>query len=157
MPALHIRPARAGESDLLTGLAQRSKAHWGYPAEWLREWATELTIDPATIAHGIVRVAERNGRIAGFHVVEARGTTCDLLHFWVEPGCMGQGIGRALFADVVREAGRLDCREIRIESDPNAEPFYRRLGAIPEGQVPAPVAGAERWLPLLTFRTAAAC
>ncbi len=157
MSALHIRPGRTGEAALLTALSRRSKAHWDYPVEWLHEWAPVLSIDSGTIERGTVRVAEQDGKVAGFHVIEPRGATCELMHFWVDPCCMGQGVGRALFADAVHEARRLACREIRIEADPNAEPFYRRLGAIPQGQVAAPVAGTERWLPLLTFPVAAAC
>jgi GNAT superfamily N-acetyltransferase len=80
------------------------------------------------------------------------------MHFWVEPDCMGQGVGRALFADALREAARLRCRELRIESDPNAEPFYRKVGAIPRGRVAAPVAGERgRWLPVLTCPLAVPC
>ena len=40
---------------------------------------------------------------------------------------------------------------IDITSDPNAEGFYRRLGARRVGRVYAPVGGAPRYLPRLTL------
>jgi hypothetical protein len=51
-------------------------------------------------------------------------------------------------ADLARERGG---HELRIESDPYAEPFYERLGAVRVGETPAPVAGVERCLPVLRF------
>jgi hypothetical protein len=36
-----------------------------------------------------------------------------------------------------------------VESDPNAEGFYHKMGARLIGQVPAGVLGSERTLPLL--------
>lgn len=38
-----IRPARAGEARLLSELALRSKAHWGYSKEFLEAVRAELS------------------------------------------------------------------------------------------------------------------
>ena len=44
-----VRAARGADSDELTQLARLSKAHWGYPKEWLDLWQSDLTISPETI------------------------------------------------------------------------------------------------------------
>jgi hypothetical protein len=46
---IHIRLARAGEAQALGALCVRSKAHWGYDAEFMRLSNGSLQIDPAGI------------------------------------------------------------------------------------------------------------
>ena len=58
-----IRRARSEEAEQLSGLARRSKAHWGYDAEFLRRAAVELTITPRAITDHQVWVLEHEGRI----------------------------------------------------------------------------------------------
>ncbi|MEM7222297.1 MAG: GNAT family N-acetyltransferase [Pseudomonadota bacterium] len=75
---------------------------------------------------------------------------CDLLKLFVEPAEMGRGIGAALFAWAVSEARRQGARLMTIEADPDAEAFYRKMGArtvgtAPSGSVPG------RSLPMLAF------
>jgi hypothetical protein len=41
---------------------------------------------------------------------------------------MGHGIGRSLFMHPVERAKSLGFQELEIESDPNAEGFYLRMG-----------------------------
>lgn len=52
-----IARAAPGDGSALTELAIRSKAHWGYPAEWLAEWRPLLTITEELIASAPVFVA----------------------------------------------------------------------------------------------------
>jgi len=44
-----IRRARGDEAGCLSDLAFRSKAHWGYPLDWLARWRPELTVNPQTL------------------------------------------------------------------------------------------------------------
>ena len=62
---------------------------------------------------------------------------------------MGTGVGRALFEDAVRRAAALGAEVVGIESDPNAEGFYRRMGARRVGEISYPIDGQRRMLPLL--------
>lgn len=48
---------RASDAGQLTTLARLSKAHWGYPREWLHLWEADLTITPETIDESIGYVA----------------------------------------------------------------------------------------------------
>ena len=48
---------------------------------------------------------------------------------FVDPPAMGRGAGRALFAAAVALARRLGARSMPILADPNAAPFYERMGA----------------------------
>ena len=59
------------------------------------------------------------------------------------------GIGRALVREGVLHARRAGVTSLRIEADPGARAFYERLGARYECEVPAPVQGVARTLPVL--------
>jgi hypothetical protein len=52
-----VRAARAGEAESLTALCLRSKAHWGYDAEFMRRCVPSLTVSEEIIAQGRVLVA----------------------------------------------------------------------------------------------------
>jgi len=65
-----------------------------------------------------------------------------------------RGIGKALFEHATAEARKLGFDSIKIEADPNAEGFYKRMGAIGVGASVSNVEGETRTLPLLEFRLA---
>jgi hypothetical protein len=57
--------------------------------------------------------------------------------------------GRALFDHAIRRAASLGAEVLGIESDPNAEGFYRRMGATRVGEIDYPIDEQRRALPLL--------
>jgi GNAT superfamily N-acetyltransferase len=128
MPA--IRAAQAGEAAKLTALCVRSKAHWGYDAEFMRLSASALAVDEADITDGRVLVAaDVEGRPLGMAAVLGKGDTVDLDALFVDPPAIGSGAGRALFAAALDLARGLGARRMTILADPNAAAFYERMGA----------------------------
>ena len=147
-----IRPATGDDADALTDLAHRAKAHWGYPASWMREWDPHLTIIPDYLDMHDVWVAEHDGAILGMCALEDRGTRWSLEHVWVEPTAHGGGIGRALVTRALDEARRRHPGIVELLADPFASGFYERLGARHAGDVAAPMPGARgRTLPRYEF------
>jgi GNAT superfamily N-acetyltransferase len=127
---LAIRAAQVGEATMLTALCVRSKAHWGYDAEFMRLSAASLRVKSADIALGRVLVAvDGKDRAIGVASVIPDGESADLDLFFVDPPFMGRGVGRVLFEAAVRIAQALDARTLTILADPNAAPFYERVGA----------------------------
>ncbi len=57
----------------------------------------------------------------------------ELSRLMVEPDRVGVGIGRALWEHAVATARSLGAILITLDADPNAEPFYRRMGAVTVG------------------------
>jgi GNAT superfamily N-acetyltransferase len=125
-----FRSACSGDVESLTGLCRAAKAHWGYPAEWLAAWRDDLTITPEYIATGWVGVAEIAGETVGFYGLKLDQGVWYLEHLWLQPVWMGRGLGRKLFSEAVCAARACGATELRIKSDPNAEAFYLKLGAI---------------------------
>ena len=147
-----IRRATAEDADALSDLAHRAKAHWGYPAHWMREWDAQLTIIPGYLELHDVWVSERAGTIVGMCALEDRGPRCTLEHVWVDPAVHGEGVGRALVMHALSEARRRSVGAVELLSDPFASGFYERLGARRIGEVPAPMPGArDRTLPRFEF------
>lgn len=77
------------------------------------------------------------------------GATRVLEHLWVAPTHIGTGIGRRLVAHATERLRAEGVRTVRIESDPNAEGFYVKMGARRVGEVASTPAG--RTLPLLVL------
>ena len=148
-----VRPARPDEAAVLRALALRAKATWGYPDAWLAQWERELAFQPEYIAAERVWVADADGRVAGVLALGQRdgGWTIDRL--WVDPEVQGAGVGRRLVAEAIAHASREPRGDIDVLSDPYAEPFYLKLGAVREGEVAAPMPDApDRTLPRLVFK-----
>ena len=137
------------EAAELTRLARQSKAAWGYPDAWLREWESELEISAEYIQRNAVFVAELEGSLVGVIGVGVGPEGPEIGHLWISAGSQGQGLGRALVDRAREVAAQEQWTSLRIVSDPYAQPFYERLGAVPVGEIEAPVAGTERTLPVL--------
>ena len=147
-----LRKATGDDVDALTDLAHRAKAHWGYPASWMREWDAQLTIIPGYIDLHDVWVAERGGAIVGMCALEDRGARWMLEHVWVEPSLHRHGIGRRLVLQALETARARRARVVELLADPYASGFYDRLGARLTGHVHAPMPGArDRLLPRYEF------
>ncbi|MGE5152262.1 MAG: GNAT family N-acetyltransferase [Rhodospirillaceae bacterium] len=104
----------------------RSKAHWGYDDAFMRRSAASLTVSDADIVEGRVLVAERQGLVFGVARVEPDG---ELGLMFVDPRTINRGVGRALFDAAVVLARGLGAKRMAILADPNAAPFYERMGA----------------------------
>ena len=123
---ISVRSARVGEAQSLTALCVRSKAHWGYDADFMRRSTASLTVSDADIASGRVLVATDDHRVVGVARVESDG---ELGLMFVDPRTINRGVGRALFEAAVMLARRLGAKRMAILADPNAAPFYERMGA----------------------------
>ena len=167
---LKIRPASPDEGAILTALAHDAKRYWGYPESWIEHWKEDLTITPDFISRSEVFVAAaeggldqepvppaigepavRSGQIDGFYAIVIRGDKAELEHMWVKPECIGSGIGTELFMHAMETAAFLNAAALEISSDPNAEGFYKRMGARRIGEVNSEVEGQPRRLARLSI------
>ena len=127
-----IRAAIITEAEVLTELALRAKAFWGYPDDFMAACRDELTVRPADLESQqfTYRVLERDGAVLGFYSLERLSEDeFELEALFVEPDYIGTGLGRELFAHAVTLAGALGGQSMLIQSDPHASEFYRGAGA----------------------------
>lgn len=134
---MHIRPAKAGESAILTALVLRSKAHWGYDQHFMDACRAELTLTEVDLLRREFWVAEHDGAPVGVVEVTVDGTSGEIEKLFVDPAAMGLGVGRCLMEaalEKLREAGAIS---VTVASDPQAAPFYERMGFELVGTVPS--------------------
>lgn len=79
-----------------------------------------------------ILVAESEGRIVGMIDVKANH---HISIFFVEPSCMGKGLGRSLLTRAITlyQKEKPDLKEIEVHSSPWAVPVYSKLGFSPDG------------------------
>jgi ribosomal protein S18 acetylase RimI-like enzyme len=148
-----LRSARDDEAGLLTELALRSKAYWGYSEEFLAACRAELMVTPRKLRSGRMVVAEVSGQVRGFYSLDGQPPEGELGNLWVEPSAIGTGLGRRLWQDAIQAAEAAGFTSLRVEAEPSAEGFYlamgaQRVGGVPSGLIPG------RTLPLLVVAVA---
>jgi N-acetylglutamate synthase-like GNAT family acetyltransferase len=148
---MNIRKASTSEADALTSIALDAKRHWGYPEHWLKHWQNDLTISPEFISANQVYVAEDDGSLLGFYALVVRKQKAELDHMWVVPSRIGTGVGKELFLHAMERAANENVSEVEILADPNAEGFYRKMGAHRVGESTSEIDGEPRTLPLLSI------
>ena len=134
---MQLRAPNPDEAERLTELCLRSKAVWGYDADFMQACRAELTIRPADLAQSAFRVAMIDGEIVGVAQIAVTGDDAELAKLFIAPGAIGTGVGKTLFAWAVNEARAGGAMQLWIEADPDAAAFYRRMGATDAGSVPS--------------------
>ena len=151
-----VRAAVEHEAEFLSALAMRAKAHWGYSAEVLERWRSELAVSPTSVRTKRTFVAVVDGQVVGFYSLASSETSWQLDHLWVLPEFMHRGIGRALVSHALTTALHGGAVEVTVDADPNAESFYLRCGAVRCGELSAPIPGQPgRVRPQLLFNARA--
>ena len=166
----HIRKATSDEAEVLTQIAHDAKRYWGYPESWLERWKDDLTLTAEFISGNEVYVVETDpdgpsesaslptgeaaragAGIAGFYAIAMSGEKAELEHMWVRPERIGSGCGKELMMHALETAAFLNAAALEISADPNAEGFYKRMGAIRIGEIHSEVDGQPRTLPRLSI------
>jgi GNAT superfamily N-acetyltransferase len=132
---------------VLTQIAHDAKRYWGYPEHWIKHWQNDLTISSDFVEANPVFVAETDNQILGFYALIIREDKAELDHLWVSPEHIGAGVGKELFLHAMQTAASRNVSEVEISSDPNAEGFYRKMGAHRLGEVVSEIDGEPRVLP----------
>lgn len=149
--AFELRIPTRTELPAATELCPRSKAHWGYDQSFMEACFQELMLTSDDLENDQVVVAISNDVMVGVVQVSVVERGCFLEKLFVDPDRMGEGIGRAMYDWSIETTRKLGASELVIEADPNAEPFYLRMGGIRagfanSGSIPG------RQLPLLVHR-----
>ncbi|HVV43160.1 MAG TPA: GNAT family N-acetyltransferase [Nitrobacter sp.] len=132
-----LREAHSEELAALTELCLRSKAVWGYDADFMRACRAELTLTPAALDQSHVQVAEIGGCPAGIVQVSIRGDEAQLDKLFVAPDRLRSGVGRDLLLWAAAKARKSGACTLVIEADPGAAAFYKHFGAVDDGLVPS--------------------
>ena len=124
-----LRAPTTNELAKLSDLCFRSKAMWGYDTAFMEACRRELTFAPCDLHSTQIAVVEEDGNLVGVAQIKVLGDQADLLKLFVDPSALHTGIGAALLAWAAEVAQEMGAKQLVIEADPGAAPFYRRMGA----------------------------
>ena len=145
-----IRRARPPEADRLSALAFRSKAYWGYDVDFMETCRADLTVLADDLLTELVYVLDLQDQLMGFYRLRVQDNTVMLSDLFVEPQAIGHGYGKQLWRHAVATATDLGGEVLDLQSDPQAEGFYRAMGAQRVGESPSTVFPG-RLLPLMRY------
>jgi GNAT superfamily N-acetyltransferase len=109
----------------LRELTFESKAHWGYDREFVRGWADGLEF-PTTCERWVAE--EDSAIVAWAGLTPPRDSVAILDDLWVDPACLGRGVGTRLFRVAAERARELGAERMEWGAEPNAVGFYERVG-----------------------------
>lgn len=141
-----IRSAKVQDCHLLSNLAYKSKAYWGYTEDFLQQCKDDITVTKEYIEENSVYVLERDNKIIAFYSFTIYEMKLDAL--FIDPDYIGKGFGRILWDHLLNKAIDLGISEFTLDSEPNAEGFYLKMGAKNIGSTPSTVF-PNRHLPLM--------
>ena len=140
------------DKDLLRDTLITSKGYWGYSQEQLEQWRSNLTFEDQYIIRNTVKLVLEDSEVIGFFAL-VKGGLDELDHFWLLPKAIGKGYGNIVFEQIVAECNKLDITDFLIISDPDAEGFYLKKGALNVGGVYSKP--QKRMLPKLKYSVVA--
>ncbi len=145
MSGFQLRSPKPADLQGLTDLCMRSKAHWGFDANFMSKCLPIFTYtsDDLAIGHWAV---EQN--LLGMVHIVITGQSASLDKLFIDPAAIGKGLGHQLFHWAETHARGNGASVITIVADPNAVGFYERVGAELIGQHPSD-AIPGRMLPVL--------
>ncbi|PUA28723.1 MAG: GNAT family N-acetyltransferase [Cellvibrio sp. 79] len=146
---LYFIDAEAEHTELLRDTLITSKGYWGYSQEQLEKWKSNLKFEEDYITRNTVKLIFKDNEMIGFFAI-VRGDSDELDHLWLLPKAIGKGYGNPVFEQILSECNALEISNFYIISDPDAEGFYLKKGALKVGEVYSEP--QKRMLPKLKFR-----
>jgi ribosomal protein S18 acetylase RimI-like enzyme len=143
---MKFRTAEISDLETLNTISVKSKSYWGYPESWIEQWMDELTLDKDKFSMQNVLVVETEHKLIGFASIVEHSKNYEILHLWILPEYIGMGYGKKLLEKTIHTFVKSD-KEIIVEADPNAEPFYQRQGFVTYDKVESFPKG--RFLPVM--------
>ncbi len=145
---LNFIDAEAKHTELLRDMLITSKGYWGYSQEQLEKWRSNLRFEEEYIARNTVKLILKDKELIGFFAI-VKGDSNELDHLWLLPKAIGKGYGNLAFKQILSECNTLEIPSFYIISDPDAEGFYLKKGALKVGEVYSDP--QKRMLPKLKF------
>jgi ribosomal protein S18 acetylase RimI-like enzyme len=108
-----------------------------------------LTVTADYIRENEAWVAVEGETCVAYYSLKQEGEFLWLDNLWILPEFIGQGIGWELFQHALERSRARGASILRIESEPNAQVFYEKMGARKIGEHHTEVDGQPRVLPVM--------
>ena len=145
---MEIEKASVNDHEILTEITKKSKAYWGYSEEQILKWNDNLTISKDYIENNSVYKLVNEDNIIGYYsyiVKEEKNVILDNL--FVLPEYIGKGFGKYLMTDFLNRVRNDKFEKITLDSEPNAENFYLKIGFKKIGEFETSI--KNRFMPIM--------
>ncbi len=146
---MKIKKATIHDSGILTEITMKSKAYWGYSEEQIMEWENFLTISIDYIEKNSVYKLIINNSIIGYYsYFKTEKDSIKLDNLFILPKYIGLGYGKKLMQDFInRIQTENSIKKITLDSEPNAEIFYQKIGFVKVGEFETSI--KNRFMPIM--------
>jgi len=143
-----IEKANTIDHEILTEITKKSKAYWGYSDEQLVKWSNNLTITQDYIKRNDVFKLVNNNIIVGYYsYFSEEEKSMKLDNLFVLPEYIGKGFGKYLMTDFLNRMKEIKIEKITLDSEPNAELFYSKMGFVKIGKFETSI--KNRFMPIM--------
>ncbi len=146
-----ITKAKPQDAPIISDIAMRSKAYWGYDEVFMTQVKAELTYCAEDIQQHLTFIATKESVIIGFYqLIHVDEKTVELDALFIELDYIGQGMGNQLFDHAADSARQQGYQTMSLQSEPYAEDFYIKKGCVKTGEQPS-LSIPGRVLPAMIF------
>ena len=146
-----IQKANITDNEILTAITKKSKAYWGYSAEQIQKWDKNLTISQDYIRDQNVFKLVDNGFIVGYYsYIFKNEKVIELDYLFILPEHIGKGFGKHLVLDFLNRIKEEKIERIILDSEPNAEEFYSKMGFVKIGEFETSI--KNRFMPIMEMK-----
>lgn len=132
---VNIRNAKIDEYEILTDVAIKSEAYWGYDSDYMNKFKSIYNVSKEFINNNPTVIIEEDNNIVGFYGVINHCSEASLEYFFIEPKYIGRGYGKLLWNYLIKDCKNLGIKEFSIVTSPQAKDFYVKMGAVQCGEV----------------------
>jgi N-acetylglutamate synthase-like GNAT family acetyltransferase len=126
---MKIERASILENDILSEITKKSKAFWGYSEEQILVWNANLTITKVYIEENdVFKLVVENKIIGYYSYLRKENQQVKLDNLFILPAYIGKGYGKILMHDFLEKMRNQNIKKIILDSEPNAEKFYTKMG-----------------------------
>ncbi|KTD64035.1 GNAT family N-acetyltransferase [Legionella spiritensis] len=127
---MQYRRANVSELPKINEFIYQSKNYWGYSPTFMMDFMNKWGVTLSFFETCEIILAEENNTLLGlfaFKINEDNKPELDL--FFINAKKIQQGLGKLVWQQAIEYAKNKGWHEFLLISDPNAEGFYRAMGA----------------------------
>lgn len=145
---MNIQKAKPEDHICLTEITKKSKAYWGYSEEQIEKWSNNLTITIEYIQNNDVFNLVEESKIIGYYsYLKQENNQIKLDNLFLLPKYIGKGFGVFLMNDFLQRIRNEKYEKIILDSEPNAEQFYQKIGFKKIGEFETSI--KNRFMPIM--------
>jgi ribosomal protein S18 acetylase RimI-like enzyme len=145
---MNIQKTKIEDHIRLTEITKKSKAYWGYSDEQMKKWSNNLTITIDYIeTNPVFNLVDENQIVGYYSYLRLENNQVKLDNLFILPEYIGKGFGSFLMNDFLERMRNEKCRKIILDSEPNAEQFYQKIGFTKIGEFETSI--KNRFMPIM--------